>query len=775
MAFYLKTPSFLALTSCTLGLLSPNVFSAQPLQKVAGMPFSAEILPVWNNSNVPALQVPQGVKPNGPLSLQEEWTAAHVTPHARQADWQEMAMIGFVHFGPNTFSGNEWGSGKEHPGIFNPSKLDCHQWVKALKAAGCKLVIFTAKHHDGFCLWPSRFTGHSVKSSPWKGGRGDVLKELSEACRKEDMKLGIYLSPADLNAMETGVYGTTASKKRTIPSPVPGWKPKSDFKMEGEWDEYNTYFLNQLFEVLTEYGTIDEVWFDGAHPKPGSGQKYDYAAWLSMIRTLAPNAVIQGKGPDVRWIGNERGDTRKDEWNVTPTSSEEHFRDRTEQDLGSDALLKGKQHLIWLPGETDVSIRPGWFYHRDQDNRLHSLQRCLDMWYGSAGGNAVLLLNVPPTPEGLFHPNDVARLKEMGQVLQATFANNLAAGARFSVSSGELGKDALVDAKTDTGWKPADWQRSGEVEITLPQKREFNRIELRENIRQHGQRVKHHAVDAFVDGAWKQIVDGNTIGGRRIHRVDNVKTDKLRIRILDSRVCPTLAEFGLYLEPRRVDAPVITRDSNGKVTISAGSGLQVRYTTDGSQPGAASNLYQGPFDLPDGGVVRAEIVGTQSAKDMLVIGAPVAQAEYGPLKNGWKILAVSSEETRAENAAAKNAIDDDPATVWHTQWQAQQPRPPHSMSVDMGKELDLSGFTYLPRQRGPWVSAYRFETSLDGKQWKSVSENEFGNIVNNPVQQVVRFAPVKARYFRFTAKSEAQGQPFVTVAELGVLTSKPTR
>ena len=410
--------------SLILAALAPLVAVATPASRQH--PFAPEILKVYTTANTPmTAKPPAGLAPLAPLTFEREWLAANVLPSPRQVAYQEMGFTAFLHFGPNTFTGREWGTGTESPKDFAPKSVDARQWVRSLKAAGVKMIVLTAKHHDGFCLWPSRFTDHSVKNSPWKDGQGDIVREVSDAVKAEGLKLGIYLSPADLHAIHIGTYGKTPAKSRVIPTPVPGWKPKSAVSFRGEWDEYNTYFMNQLFELLTEYGEVHEVWFDGANPHD-VGQHYAYFDWYSMIRKLQPKAVIFGKGPDARWIGNERGNTRANEWNVMPTGPQEAYNDRTDADLGSRSKIKGGAPLFWDIGETDVSIRHGWFYHKSEDDKLHSLDRLLDMWYGAVGGNAVFILNVPPTPEGVIHANDVKRLAELGRVLDATFATNLA-------------------------------------------------------------------------------------------------------------------------------------------------------------------------------------------------------------------------------------------------------------------------------------------------------------------------------------------------------------
>lgn len=503
-------------------------------------------------SPLPASQV-QAALPDPELRALLERAVA-VRPSARQLAWQQREFIGFIHFGPNTFTDREWGTGKENPSVFQPSDLDCRQWVRVLKDAGMTQVILTAKHHDGFCLWPSRYTGHSVRNSPWRGGEGDVVRDLAEACREAGLKLGLYLSPADLNAIETGIYGKTEAKPRVIPTPVPGWTPQNTHRVEGVWDEYNAYFLNQLFELLTEYGEVSEVWFDGANPKPGTGQRYAYADWYALIRQLQPNAVIFGKGPDVRWCGNEAGDGRESEWSVIPlpvAPEEHHWPDMTAQDLGSLEKLRGAPHLHWYPSEVDVSIRPGWFWHAKENQQVKTLEKLVQIYFASAGNNAVLLLNVPPDRRGLIHENDAARLHELGQWLRDSFRDNLARSARVSASStrgpsASFSAQNTLDADRDSFWTTEDWHGPAELVYDLPEPMRFNVARLREQIRE-GQRIAAVAVDAWLQGEWRELARGTTVGSQRLLRFDPVTADRVRVRILESRVRPTLADFGLFL------------------------------------------------------------------------------------------------------------------------------------------------------------------------------------------------------------------------------------
>ncbi len=510
--------------------------------------------------------------------------AVSVKPHPRQLGWQKNEFIAFIHFGVNTFTGREWGTGFEDPKIFKPDKMDTDQWCQAMKAAGMKMVILTAKHHDGFCLWQTRYTKHSVVSSPWRSGKGDVVKDLAASCQKYGLKLGIYLSPADLYQIENpeGLYGNGSSySERIIPRPVLGrpFKDKRNFKYKV--DDYNEYFMNQLFELLTEYGPVHEVWFDGAHPKRKGGQTYTYNQWYELIRELAPQAVIFGKGPDVRWCGNEGGRTRPAEWSVVPiggTPDNWDWPDMTEKDIGSFGKIKSaldnNNFLHWYPAETNTSIRHGWFW-RDEVQRVKSTEEILDTWYRSVGGNTVFLLNIPPNSDGLFSPRDVKVLEEVGQILKNTFSKNLADGAKataLKTRGSKFGAENILDGNPATCWIPPDWEMKADVEIPLPEPRKINRLVIQEQIGDYSQRIAKFGIDVFINEKWKQIAEGTTIGYKHISRVSTVTTDRLHIRILDSRVCPTISNFELYYEPVRINTPEIKRDKQGNVFFEVQSG-----------------------------------------------------------------------------------------------------------------------------------------------------------------------------------------------------------
>lgn len=458
------------------------------------------------------VSVAQGAEP----SKDEVRRAAHVVPSPQQAAWQELEFTCFAHFGVNTFTDREWGEGKEDPKIFNPTALDARQWAAACKAAGMKMLILTAKHHDGFCLWPSKYTDHCVKNSPWRDGKGDVVREVSDACREFGLLFGVYLSPWDRHER---TYGS---------------------------DAYNAYYKNQLRELLTNYGPIAEVWWDGACGEGPNGKRqvYDWNGYIAVVRECQPNAVIFGMGPDIRWVGNEDGLARESEWSVLPKRG---VGDQTEKDLGNRKYLAGAKELVWYPAECDVSIRPGWFYHASQDGQVKSLKHLLDIYYRSVGRNSVLLLNVPPDRRGLFHENDVARLKELRSVVGETFKTNLALGKPATADSAATGHPAAaaVDNDPATYWQPAEGTTAASLEIDLGGPTTFDRAMLQEQFTL-GQRVEKFAIDAWDGQNWKPVIEATTIGRQRLLRFAPATASRVRIRILESRDTPTLRSVGLF-------------------------------------------------------------------------------------------------------------------------------------------------------------------------------------------------------------------------------------
>ncbi|MCP5517111.1 MAG: alpha-L-fucosidase [Verrucomicrobiales bacterium] len=426
--------------------------------------------------------------------------AALPVPNAQQLAWQRHEFIAFAHFGINTFTDREWGEGTEDPRLFNPTDFDALQWAAVLQEAGIKLLILTAKHHDGFCLWPSKLTEHCVRNSPWRDGKGDVVREVVDALREKRIQVGLYLSPWDRN------------------QPTYGDSPR-----------YNEFFRNQLRELLTNYGAVDEVWFDGACGEGPNGkqQVYDWPACYATVRELQPRALIAICGPDIRWVGNESGVARENESSVV------------ERDGG----------LAWHPAECDVSIRPGWFYHASQDAQVKSLATLADIYFKSVGRNSVLLLNIPPDRRGRIADPDVARLKEFGAFIRGLYATDFARTATVKASSQHgpaAGARQLTDGRLDTAWTPAEGQTTGSVEFDLGQARTFNVARIQEVIAL-GERVRAYHVDAWDGDEWRRITDGKVIGQKQLCRFPETTTQRVRLVIDDAAAAPAIAEFGLHL------------------------------------------------------------------------------------------------------------------------------------------------------------------------------------------------------------------------------------
>lgn len=457
--------------------------------------------------------------------------AANVVPTARQLRWQQLELVAFFHFGINTFTNKEWGTGKEDPALFNPTALNAKQWVRIAKEAGFKQVIFTAKHHDGFCLWPTKTTQHSIAASPWKNGQGDVVKEIAEACKVYGMGFGIYLSPWDMNA---AVYGTEA---------------------------YNNFFTTQLSELLSNYGRIDEVWFDGANGEGSNGKKqiYDFDRWYKLIRKLQPSAVIAIMGPDVRWVGTESGYGRNTEWSVIPANNLDAsaiagnsqtsiaFKpegDMRGDDLGSRAKIKNAKGLVWYPAETDVSIRPGWFYHPEENDKVKSPQKLLDIYFNSVGKNSVLLVNIPPDKKGLINDADIKSLKEWTRLRNDIFNKNFAKGAVVYAANG-INAKAILDGNYKTYFTTKGKNTSAIIELHLKNKYSFNVLMLQENI-SVGQRIEKFVMEYWDGVKWVKATEGTTVGYKRLLQFKTVTAKKIRLNIISSRLNPTIAEIGLF-------------------------------------------------------------------------------------------------------------------------------------------------------------------------------------------------------------------------------------
>ena len=729
--------------------------------------------------------------------------AAHVVPSPRQLAFHQLEFTCFIHFGPNTFSGVEWGNGKEDPAIFNPGEtLDTDQWCRVAKAAGMRMMIITVKHHDGFCVWQTRYNDQfSVRGIPWRGGKGDVLRELADSCRKHGLKLGVYLSPADLYQIESagGLYGNESPYVETViptdpasfksaPDRVRADKPAGAPEFRLKTDDYNRYFMNQLYELLTEYGPIHEVWFDGAHPKRKGNQQYLKREWFDLIRKLAPEAVIFG-GPDVRWCGNEAGKTRAAEWNVLPVSSlEESGVDRPDEDVGSNAkvvlpeyTVYGKTYqarqLYYLVPEINTSIRAGWFWRNEHEQAVRTADDVFDIYERAVGGNGIFLLNVPPDKSGRIAPRDEAVLLETGRRIGAAY------GSREILAGATSDATGVLDEDLTTFWQPTG--QNGEFIVRFPSARRVNRVVLQEAIGTVGQRVIRHALDAEIDGAWREVATAETIGYKRILRFPAVQATAFRVRILESRLQSSIATFSAHFYQPPPPSLVVRRGADGLVTIqppasagfswkphgqgdpSAAGETRIHFSTDGSEPGPQSPLYHGPFALPGGGRVRAvAFSGGESG--------PISEGWVSIERKGWSVVA--SNEHNDEYSAAK-AIDGDPSTFWHTSWSTNDPHP-HHLRIDLGREQPIAGITYLPRQDRAvpdgMVEAGEISFSRDGKIWSKPQPFRLGNLVNDPSERTVLLEgkSIVARFVRFTSTAGAAGKPYAAAAEIGVLPGK---
>ncbi|MHA4806855.1 alpha-L-fucosidase [Flavitalea flava] len=669
---------------------------------------------------------PNAPKPYGPV------------PSENQLRWQNMEYYAFLHFSINTFTDQEWGSGGDDVKIFNPDSLDCRQWARVCKEAGMKGIILTAKHHSGFCLWPSKYTEYSVKNSPWKNGKGDIVRELANACREYGLKLGVYLSPWDRNYAGYG-------------------RP-----------EYITYFRNQLRELLTNYGDIFEIWFDGANG--GSGYYgganetrtidrktyYDWKNTYRLIRGLQPGIVIWNDGGDrgdLRWVGTEGGNVGETNWSLLDSTG----------DVPWNMLHYGLENgNAWVPGEVNTSIRPGWFYHEYEDSRVKTLPQLLDTYYSSFGRNGTLLLNFPIDRHGLIHKNDSLASLQLARAVKVAFSLDLAAGVKITASNVRsnakaFAADKATDGKNATYWATDDRVSSASMTLDFGKPTIFNCFMAQEYIRL-GQRVKAFTVAAMVDGNWKELAKATTIGYRRILRFPAVKTTQLRFTITDAKACPAISNIGIYNVPPVLTSPAITRNKTGEIIISiADSESAIYYTLDGSIPTSRSQKYTGPVKTDGKLEVQAIAFDLSLGKS-----SPVSREQFDIPHMNWKIVGTG-------DVKAAGIIDGDPHSAWH---QDGEKKMTVDVVIDLGEEVNLSGFRYLPDQdrHAGVITNYRFFASTDGQQWQLADEGEFSNINNNPLWQVKKFISVKARYIKLRALHNTQGNDDAGYAEIDVIT-----
>ncbi|SHM73508.1 alpha-L-fucosidase [Mucilaginibacter sp. OK098] len=660
-------------------------------------------------------------------------------PSENQMKWQELQYYAFVHLSLNTYTDQSWGFGNEDVKLFNPTALDCRQWARICKNAGMKGIILTAKHHCGFCLWPSKYTDYSVKNAPWKNGKGDVVREMADACKEYGLKLGIYLSPWDRNRADYG-------------------KP-----------EYITYFRNQLTELLTNYGPIFEIWFDGANG--GSGYYgganetrmidrktyYDWANTYKLVRKLQPNIVIWNDGgerADLRWVGTEGGSVGETNWSLLNATG----------DVPYDMLHYGVENGdAWVPAEVNTSIRPEWFYHPSEDKKVKTVPQLMDIYYNSIGHNGNLLLNFPIMSNGLVHPTDEKNVLDFGKAVKAAFSVNLAKNKPATASnvrarSKEFGAGNATDDNKNTYWATDDNVKAASLTIDFGRPTRFNRFLAQEYIGL-GQRVKAFTVEALINGKWQELAKGTTIGYKRILSFPTVKATQVRLHIIDAKACLVISNVSVYYASQILAAPSIARNQAGEITITpADKESAIYYTTDGSMPTPGKKKYSRPF-LADGKPQIRAIVYDPSNHQ----SSPETHEKFDIARKDWKIVGIDDKKASA-------VLDGDPSTAWH---QDKNKKMPVDLVIDLEKEENLSGFRYLPDQ-GQWnpaiIAGYEFYVSDNGADWKLVSHGEFPNIKNNPLWQTIKFARQKARYIKLRAVKNTENSDDAGYAEIDIIT-----
>lgn len=666
-----------------------------------------------------------------------------VLPSERQISWHETDRYAIIHFGLATYTNKEWGYGDEDKNLFNPTLFDADKIISDLKEVGFNGVVVVAKHHDGFCLWPTKTTEYNLTNSPWGEGRRDMINEYYEACKKQDFKLGLYCSPWDRNNEH---YGTSYY--------------------------VDSIYRPQLKELYSNYGDLFMSWHDGANGGDGfygganevrEIDRTTYYRWGSLwklIRNLQPNACIFGDaGPDVRWVGNEEGFAGETSWaTYSPeprTPGTIASNGATIYQLGVEGTRNGK---FWMPAECDVPIRPGWFYHETENSQVKTPNQLIDLYYKSVGRGACLDLGLSLDHDGLLPEVDLKNLKRFNEILNKIFEKNLiedcskmnASHIRAS-NSDKYGPQLLLDNDRYSYWSTDDEVLNPELEVEWNEPITFNLIQLRENIKL-GQRIDRIGVDAWIDSKWKEVAQATSIGSNRLIKIDKpIETSKIRLRIVDAAACIALSDFGLYYDFRNQTIPSITRDKNGIVKIKGENNYPIYYTMDGTIPNENSQRYKKPFQMESAGTISAiqvisELEQTEISREFFTL----------PNKK-WRVYL-------ANNKKDKKSIDNDPKTVLH------YPFLDNSFTIDMNDTHNIQGFTYLPRQdkgNGGVIDKYEFYTSKDGIKWVLELQGEFSNIRSNPIQQRIFLPKNKnTRYVRLIATSIIEGSD-VSIAELG--------
>lgn len=648
-------------------------------------------------------------------------------PTPEQIAWHQMETYAFVHFGLNTFNDLEWGGGDTPASTFNPTDLDCEQWAATLKACGMKGVILTAKHHDGFCLWPTKSTDYNISKSPYKNGNGDLVRELSDACRKYELKFGIYLSPWDRNNAEYGFPG------------------------------YVETYHRQINELTSNYGPLFEFWFDGANGGTGyygganerrsinAREYYDYQRAKDTIVNRHPNAMIFG-GPcqTIRWVGNEQGWAGATNWAML--SDDDNYNQLT---YGSE------DGTSWIPAEVDVSIRPGWFYHQREDHQVKTLAKLVDIYYNSVGHNANLLLNFPVGLSGKIYPQDSLRAMEFYQTISNELKDNLLLNAKVYADDErgyKFSASKVNDGNPETFWATNDDYPFGSIAFKFEKPVMMNRVLLQEYIAL-GQRVKSFYLEGELDGKWFKIPTydtTSTIGYKRIVRFNTVELDKLVIYFEDSRGPLCISNIEAYYAPALLSEPTISRNYENVVTIeSSDKNSEVYYTVDGSDPvvDVNANKYDKPFTFKDKGVIKAvsfdALSGKSSAVSTKILPLPHESFKVISPENGFNKIYDGSGFS-ITYMMMENAV----------------------VELEFNEIQTITGFSYLPSQgRDASRHVNEYEFFVDGKL---VSKGYFGNIKNNPIEQIVDFEPIAGKRVKFVAKGNTDNAKSCNIAEFHV-------
>nr|WP_299580672.1 alpha-L-fucosidase [uncultured Sunxiuqinia sp.] len=614
-------------------------------------------------------------------------------------------MLGFICLNLNTYTGAEWGNGNEDLSIFNPKKLDANQWVQTFKSAGIESIILVCKHHDGFCLWPSKYRERTIAQTPYKNGKGDIVREFVDACHKEGIGVCMYYSPWDMQKP----YGK---------------------------EEYNDLMINELKELLSNYGLVDLVWFDGAGidtKTSGVTMHFDWPRIYNTIRTLQPQALISGAGPDIRWVGNEGGRGRFTEWSVQgihlPEADFSGFDSQVPlmaANLGHIEQLQGAQQLAWYPARGGLPIRHGWFWHPGQSSR--TLSYLVNSYFETVGQNSNLLVNHSPDTLGLIPEKDVHLMTDFGNYLKIMYKNNFADGATATSSSvrdGGYAANYLFDDDLRTCWVAKKDSTTGEITINLYDNHEFNVIELREAITEFGQRIEKFKVDYWTGSEWAKAGEATTIGFRRLLRTADIKTNKIRITILESRKSPSLATLKLYFAPHLVAPPIIKQDAQAKVNISSADAV-IRYTIDGTSPvnSESTLVYSEPFEFPEGGLVKAVSV-SEDNKSFQQISSSFA----GKNPDKWKIKGLFNHK----------ALMDFNAETW-TEFSSESAP---AIEIQFNGRTKIKGFSYTPKQGEmtgyAHIQHYKILMKDEDGNWQIIKTGAFGNMHNNPIVQNVWF------------------------------------